>query len=191
MKIYSLVVFIHIVAATLLVGASLLAAPAIGAAIRRAGTTQEIRALLRLGRPLGTLNPLSAFIVLASGVFLAAATRFWMFAWVQVAVLFWLVNAVIAASLVKPPMQALADSVMAGPDGPVDARTDALRRSKRWSFGGDVLMANDVAMVFLMTVRPGLAGSLAAVIVTNAFVLAARLVLERSGAASIARAAGV
>ena len=86
--------------------------------------------------------------MLASGVYLTSAANFWTQGWVQVAVAFWVVNAVVAATIVKPAIGLLASRTAASPDGPVGQDLDALRRSPRWLFGGDVLMANDAAMLY-------------------------------------------
>ena len=53
---------------------------------------------------------------------------------------------------------------------------EALRRSPRWSFGGDLITANDAAMLYVMTMKPGLSGSLLVVAATILFVAAARAI---------------
>jgi hypothetical protein len=66
-----------------------------------------------------------------------------------------------------------------------------VRWSPRWSFGGDLLLANDVAMLFLMTIKPRLTESLLAVVLANVVVLSFRLASHRSrsAAAKAARSA--
>jgi uncharacterized membrane protein len=186
MNTYLLIVFVHVAAAALLIGGSVVAAPAVRAAVRRAGSTQEMRALLAAGAPLAALNPVSSLLVLASGIYLATAGRVWALGWVQVATAFWLVNAVTAGAVVKPAIGRLAAELARAGDGPVEPRLEALRWSPRWSYGGNLLLANDTAMLFLMTVRPGLAGSLLAVAVANALVLALHLAGRRARAANAA-----
>lgn len=174
MDLYTLIVLAHIAAAVFLLSGSVIASPGIRSAIRRARTVHEIRAYLAIGRPLLTLEPVSAAAVLASGVYLTSVANFWTQGWVQVAVAFWVVNAVVAATIVKPAIGLLASRAAASPDGPVGQDLDALRRSPRWLFGGDVLMANDAAMLYLMTMKPELVGSLLAVAAANVVVAAAR-----------------
>lgn len=174
MDLYTLIVLAHIAAAVSLLSGSVIASPGIRSAIRRARTVQEIRAYLAIGRSLLMLEPVSAAAVLASGVYLTSVAHFWTQGWVQVAVAFWVVNAVVAATLVKPAIGGVASRAAASPDGPVGQDLDALRRSPRWFFGGDVLMANDAAMLYLMTMKPELVGSLLAVAAANVVVAAAR-----------------
>ena len=68
-------------------------------------------------------------------------------------------------------MAALAAAAFSTPDGPVDARLDALRRAPRRGFAGSLLFANNAALLYQMTVKPGLAGSLLAIAVAHAGML--------------------
>jgi uncharacterized membrane protein len=173
MSLYDLLVFVHITAAVFLVGSSVMASPAVRAAIRRARTTEEMRAYLAIGRPLLVIEPAAALIVVATGIYLTSVANFWTQGWVQVAVACWLLNSTVAGVMVKPAMNRVAAAATAA-DGPIGDHLDALRWSRRWSFGGDALMANDGAMLYLMTMKPALAGSLLVVIGVNLAVAAVR-----------------
>ena len=176
MGLYELIVFVHVAAAVALLSGSVVASPGVRGSVRRAGTTQEIRAYLALGGPLLILEPASAVVVLASGIYLTSVAEFWAQGWVQSAVAFWSVNAVVAGVVVKPAIGAVAAAAATAADGPVDQHLDTLRRSSRWSVGGDVLMANDLAMLYVMTMKPELAGSLLAVAGTMMAIAAVRVV---------------
>jgi hypothetical protein len=133
-----------------------------------------MRAYLAIGRPLMVLEPASALVVLASGVYLASVANFWAQGWVQVSVAFWLVNSVVAGTVVKPAISRVAAQAAIAADGPLGQHLDALRWSPRWSIGADLITANDAAMLYVMTMKPGLAGSLLVVAATILFVAAAR-----------------
>jgi hypothetical protein len=163
MSLYDLIVFVHVAAAVALLSGSVVGSPAVRAAVRRARSVQELRAVLAIGRPLQVLEPGAAAVVLATGVWLTSVANFWSLGWVQVAVAAWLVNAGVAGAVVKPAVKAVAGQAAIAPDGPVGSHLDALRWSRHWSIGGDVLLANDAAMLWLMTMQPDLAGSLLAV----------------------------
>jgi hypothetical protein len=167
MGLYELSVFVHVAAAVALLSGSVVASPAVRAAVRRAQTTQEIRAYLAIGRPLLVLEPAAAIVVLVTGVYLTNIAGFWTFGWVQVSLAAWLVNAGLAGTMVKPAIGRIAAAATASPDGDVGEHLDALRWSDRWSFAGDVLLANDAAMLYLMTIKPDLAGALMLVVGTN------------------------
>lgn len=167
MGLYEITVFLHVVAAVALLSGSVLASPAVRAAVRRAQTTQEMRAYLAIGRPLLVLEPVSAIVLLATGVYLTSVAGFWTLGWVQVSVAAWVVNAGVAGTMVKPAISRLAAAVKTSPDGEIGAHLDPLRWSDRWSIGGDVLLANDAATLYLMVMRPDLAGALALVVGAN------------------------
>lgn len=172
--LYFLIVFVHVAAAVALLSGSVIASPAVRSAVRRARSTQEIRAYLSIGRPLLALEPISAMVVLASGIYLASVGHFWTLGWVQVAAGLWVVNAAVAGALVKPVLTRLAAEVATATDERPGKDLAELRRSPRWTVGGDLLMANDAAVLYLMTMRPGLVGSLGVVIAVNLGVAAAR-----------------
>jgi hypothetical protein len=180
MNLYDLFVFVHIASAVLLVGSSVMASPGVRAAIRRARTTEEVRAYLALARQLLVLEPAAALIVLASGIYLTSVANFWSQGWVQAAVASWLLNSMVAAVMVKPAISRVTAAASAV-DGAVGDHLDAVRWSRRWSLGGDALMANDAAMLYLMTMKPDLAGSLVVIVVANATVAAARATLQGFG----------
>jgi hypothetical protein len=146
-------------------------------AVRRAGSTDDVRAILAAGRPLLVLEPVAALLVLGSGLYLTSALRFWTLGWVQVAMAAWLVNAVVAAALVKPAVGRVAAGAAAAA-GAVGEGLHALRWSPRWSAGGDVLLANDVTILFLMVAKPGLGASLLTVAGANALVVATRIAVS-------------
>ncbi len=167
MGLYELTVFLHVAAAMALLSGSIVGSPAVRAAIRRAQTTQELRAYLAIGRPLSVLEPVSAIVILATGVYLTSIANFWALGWVQVAVAAWLMNLGVAVTMVKPAIGGIAAAVTASPEGDVGPHLDALRWSDRWSIGGDALLANDAAVLYLMTMKPDLAGALVVVIAAN------------------------
>jgi hypothetical protein len=174
MNLYLLILFVHVAAAVALLSGSVIGSPAVRRAVRRARTTGEMRATLAVGRPLLVLEPVAALLVLGSGLYLTNALRFWTLGWVQVAMVAWLVNLVVAGALVKPAIGRVAGGA-AATAGAVDPGLHALRWSPRWSAGGDVLLANDAAILFLMVAKPGLGASLLTVAGANALVVATRV----------------
>lgn len=174
MGLCDLSVFLHVAAAMTLLSGSVIASPAVRAAVRRAQTTQELRAYLAVGRPLLVLEPVSAIVILATGVYLTSAANFWDLGWVQVSIAAWLLNLGVAVTTVKPTISRIADAVSASPDGEVGQHLNTMRWSDRWSIGGDVLMANDAATLYLMTMKPELAGAMVVMVVANLVVSGVR-----------------
>lgn len=174
MRPYLLVLFLHTASAVLLLATSILGEPMVRAAVRRASSSQELRAFLAIGRSMGPVSSIAATVLLGSGVYLTSVTRFWSLGWVQVATVFWVVNAVVAVAFIRPVVVRLAREVEGTGDRVIGEELDALRWSARWSWSGDVLAANDAAVLFLMVARPGFGGSLAIVLLANAAVALAR-----------------
>ena len=112
---------------------------------------------------------------MATGIYLTSIAGFWTLGWVQVAVAAWIVNVVAAMTMVKPVMARIAQRIAQSSGESVDPDLNDLRWSARWSFGGDLLMANEAAMLYLMTIKPGIVGSLVAVGGINVVNWAARL----------------
>jgi len=180
MNAYTMVLFLHVLAATTLVGGSMVAAPLVQVGARRARTRAELRTVLGLARPLGAVNPVSSLLVMLTGGYLTALFHWWAMPWIQVAVGAWLMNVMVAASVVGPQMQRLGEAAATAGDGPVEGSTDVLRRSWRWTVGVRILIANDAAVLLLMTMKPGLAGALLAIASTNALLWMGAATLSRS-----------
>jgi hypothetical protein len=178
MSTYTLMVFIHIAAAVLLLGTSIVGEPVVRAAARRTQLTRELRAFLEVARPMALLSPIAALLVLGSGIYLTSVIRIWSLGWIQVSVVFWLVNGLVAVAVVKPAMERLVAEAASATDEAIGPRLDELRWSPAWSWGRDTMAANDAAVLFLMTLRPGLAVSLAVVLLVNAVVAGGRIGLR-------------
>lgn len=193
MVTYQFIVFIHIAAATLLLATSIVGEPMVRAAVRRATTAPELRAYLALGRPASIISPIAALVLLGSGVLLTSLARFWVMGWIQVATAFWIVNSALAMAVVRPAMDRITADAKAAADLAIGPRLDDARWSRAWTLGTDVMAANDAAMLYLMTMKPGLAGSLAAVLLANVVVGAGRVALgaTRTGVARAQARPGV
>ena len=166
MGLYELSVLLHIAAAVALLSGSVIASPTVRAAVRRAQTVQELRAYLKIGRPLLILEPASAIVILGTGAYLTTVANFWALGWVQVSLVAWFVNAVVAASMVKPAISRVSLAA-AKADDEVGPHLQALRWSDRWSIGGDLLLANDAASLCVMTLKPEWTGALVLVVTAN------------------------
>jgi hypothetical protein len=150
----SLVVFVHVASAVVLVGSGLLATPAVNSAIRRSTTVSGLRRWLTVGRPLGRINPVSSVSLLASGVYLASVGQWWTAAWVQMAAALWIVNAILANALVKPSMSHVAQLAFSTTGDSISPELDAARRTPRLAATSDVMLASDLGVLFLMVVKP-------------------------------------
>lgn len=165
MQLYATLVFVHVLAAVVLVGSSFLF-PFTRAALRGAGTVEELRGWLRFAGRLAAVDPICALGVLATGVYLGSQ-GWWTYPWFWVAVGLFLINGGLAARALHGAAGELEAGANAAGRGPVPERIDALRWSARFDVPGDVLLANDVSLLFIMITKPGLPGSLATVALAN------------------------
>jgi len=174
---YTLILFIHVLAATVLIGSSLFTP-----LLRRAGQTAvsvaELRRSLELGRRAARGNPLAAFTLLATGIYLGK-DAWWAEAWFWVAIGAWLVNSALAAGVVQRTAQTLAIAASRAGDGPVGPEIDRLRRSRSWEHAEAVMRANDIALLYVMLDKPGLLGSLSVLVLASLASLTATLLRER------------
>lgn len=151
---YALLLVVHVLAAAILVGNSILIAP-----VRRifvdARTVSAARLWLGYERVLARLNPISAFVLLATGIYLGSA-GWWSQGWFYIAVAAWLVNSFLAARVLKPAAAALEHAVGRAGEGQVTAEIDALQSARTWTTAIGVMRGSDIAMVYVMLIKPSL-----------------------------------
>lgn len=130
----------------------------------------------------GWVFPLSILGLLASGAYLTSARWTWGAPWIDVSIAALAVVAVQGPVVAGPRAKALKDALSETALGPLDARARRLARDPAlWI----VLLANPglvLAIVWNMTVKPGLAGAIAAVVAGYAVGAAAALPLAKQAA---------
>jgi uncharacterized membrane protein len=178
MTLQPLVLFLHLLGAVVLVGSSLYG-PLVLASIRRADDLASLRGWLRHARDAARANPISAFAVLVSGVVLGRGR--WSEPWLVVSTIEFVASAILA-SAVEARTRRMERLAMTAAGGPIVEPLDRLRTSRALDAGARALLANDVALLFLMVQQPGLAGSLAVVLLANSAAAAWRLVGRRDAA---------
>lgn len=164
MELYYVVVFVHVVSAIVLVGSTLLA-PFMGAAMRRATTTDGLLGpasiLLQTGKFAGRTAP----ITLVTGLYLAFSGDWWGSGWLEVSLALFVLAGVGAIGVLDPAATRIVETAEAAPAGPLTADLDALRHDRRMATTEAFLLPGDVTIVFLMTTKPGFGGALATVAV--------------------------
>lgn len=172
MDLYAAIVFVHVLAASVLLGTSLVF-PLTRRTLRSVRTVAELRAWLAFARSSSSANPACALVLLATGLYLGS-NGWWTTAWFGVAVGLFVVNGFYAARAVEGASAALGAATAEAGDGPVPQPVEALRWSSRLDLPADLLLANDVSALFIMIVKPGLLGCAVAVAVANGALLALR-----------------
>jgi len=182
-ELYSLVLFVHVVAAVALVGHSL-ASPITRAVLREACTIRDAGRIAAFEHRLSRWNPVIALVLLASGVYLGSA-GWWTQGWFYVSIAAWLVNAALAGRVVGPWVAALTAAADAAGEGPVPPGVDALRRSTRPAVAAQVMLANDIAILFIMMNKPTTLGSVAILGAVTSVLVALAFVPRRQAAPAL------
>ena len=177
LSLYSIVLLVHIASAIVLVGSALFA-PLTRHAILRAPTVDRLRDWLDFLRRSARANPPAAMVLLASGLYLGSE-GWWSQPWFYVALGAWAANLLLATLAVKPSVFALARAAAARGDGPVGPDVDRLRHSRRWEIAEGLMRGNDLAMLYVMFVKPTAAESLLVVAAAGLACLGIEWVLAR------------
>lgn len=160
---YSLAILLHLAAAVILVGGSVFSLH-VRRAILEASSVGALRGWLGFARRSSSANPVAALVLLGTGIYLGSR-GWWAYPWFYVALAAWLANALLAGHVLKPAGMAMGAAMAGAPDdAPVDGQVDMLRRSHGWRVAGALMLASDMAMLFLMVQKPSLVESLAVVL---------------------------
>ncbi|HEX9038982.1 MAG TPA: DUF2269 family protein [Ktedonobacterales bacterium] len=158
--IYHVALFLHILGALLLSGAKAISYLAL-MRLRRADRVEQLRAWAVIGAGAARLIPLFALLILIPGVFMMWTAWGWVTPWVDVSLATFLVMMVSGALLLNRQVFALRAAIDATRDGPLPAELAARIASRALWGTENTFTALLIAVLFLMTVRPGLAGALA------------------------------
>jgi uncharacterized membrane protein len=172
---YSVVVFVHVLSAIVLVGSSLFG-PLLAMAIRRAGSTASLREFARYFQTVVKLTGPAAGITLATGLYLGFSGQWWGSGWIEVSLVLFLLAGAGAVGVLDPAAKRLVEASEAAPDGPVDLELERLRNDRRTAATESMMLGTDMAILFLMITKPVLATSLTVVAV--AWILGGALALR-------------
>jgi len=160
MSLYTIMKFVHIAAAIVLVGSYLLA-PVLHGAIRSATDVRALRALARLQhRVIGASGPAAA-LVLAAGVYMTLAGWSFTHGWIVVSITLFVTNGTLAMSVVDPHVKKLLTAADGATDGPLDGELTNLVHNARVVGALRIVVGIDLAIIFLMVTKPGWVGSVA------------------------------
>jgi len=153
LSLYSLVLLAHVTTATVLIGHALLA-PLIRRATLSADSLASLRTWLDFGERAAKANPVAAMILLTSGVYLGSV-GWWTQPWFYVAAAAWLANSLLATLVIRKTAMRIGRAAGLR-DGAIDPDVDRLRQSPGWHAAETILASNDLAMIYVMFLKPGL-----------------------------------
>jgi hypothetical protein len=188
---YSWTVLLHVTAALLLIGISIVQFH-LTQAIRATSSASDLRTLVSLSGRASRAGPPFAIAALSTGVRLGSY-GWWAQSWFHVAIGLWFVQAVLSTKVLRAHVRKLAAALKPS-DVVMTPESDAICRSSAWLVGGAVMHGNDFTMVFLMVIKPPLLESLGvAMLAATAFMLTEVAVDRRRvrGRVAIDSAAGI
>jgi len=177
---YSIALFLHIVAA-LGFFAALGAEWTAVRQLRRATTGEQVREWMGVAAGMRRLGMISMLTLLVSGFYMMA-TVWGGVAWIAVTLAALALLIALALALSGPPMAAIARA-MTAENGPLSPSLAALLHDSRLRLGIQTRTAVALGLVFLMTVKPDLVGSLLAIAIAVVLGLASALPMMGQGRA--------
>ena len=179
MNLYSITLFVHIISAianffgngTLLLGMS---------ALRRTKRVEQVRTIAALMAITGRIFPLTLVLLVATGLLLSAIA--WgVQGWDGVALLsFLLIVAPIGVIVVSRRLGAIVSMAQEAPDGPLPVALDAHIQDPVLGTAVQIITALLLGIVFLMTTKPTLIGSILVMTIAVILGLASGLPLARA-----------
>ena len=160
MSLYTVMKFVHIAAAIVLVGSYLLA-PVLHGTIRGATDVRALRALARLQHRVITASGPAAALVLAAGVYMTFAGWSFTDGWIVVSIALFVTNGTLAMSVVDPHVKKLLAATDEASDGPPNVTLIGIMHDTKVLRAMRVVVGIDLAIIFLMVNKPGWAGSVA------------------------------
>jgi hypothetical protein len=181
MNIYPLALFVHVVAAIgYYIGIGTWWLVLVG--LRRAERVEQVRALMKLTDASGPLGAGSAFLLLASGLYMALTQWSLQTPWIRVALISVLLMVPASALVIAPRRAGIAKQLAR------EAPTGTISPDLRPRLHDPVLfgLVQTVAilllgLVFLMTTKPDLSGSIIVIVLALMVGLGSSLLTARSG----------
>lgn len=183
MTVYGFVLFVHIVFAILLVGGTAwlhVATHLIG----RSRTVDGVRSHVAYISAVSKASMPIAMVTLAAGLYMAFAGSHWGAGWPAVSLILFAIAGVSAGAVIDPAVARIKATIDEMPDGPMTPAVGAALADPRLTFFAALLTGADLAIVFLMTNKPGWTGSTAVALIGLALGAAMGMRENRQAAAA-------
>lgn len=166
---YGVVLFGHLVGVVLLAGGVIITLSSVLRA-QRGATVAEVRAALASAPVAGRLIPPGMALIVGCGVYLWSRhgddhSIAWTAPWLITAAAVFVVMSVLGPAVEETRTKRIAAAAAAAPDGPVSAELDRLRCDRLLHHVIFFGSAQIVALLFLMSVKPEVTGTLVTIAV--------------------------
>jgi uncharacterized membrane protein len=165
---YDVALFIHLLGFALLIGE---VTTTLIATLRSqtVPTVQELRSVTAVTKKIDVVIGPAMLLILAGGLYMVARGGIsWTSGWIDVALVIFLVMAVLGPTVEAGHAKRLLAAAAKEPDGPLPEDLDRLRREPTVVYVSLFGSSQIIAFLYLMTAKPGLVGSLVACAVAGA-----------------------
>lgn len=163
MSLYTIALFLH-VAGALAFGAGAFMSLLSFWAMRRAQRIEEVRPILGLSSLSGPVLGIGMLVNLVAGLYMTADTWGWQTAWIIVAIVT-LVLFIAAGAVMGTRRGAIANLIKDMPDSPLPETVAQRIHDPLFGTSVYMMLALLLGIVFLMTAKPALDGSIVAIVV--------------------------
>jgi hypothetical protein len=178
MSIYTIVLFLHVSGAIgyfVGIGTWLFGL----AGLRRAQRVEQVRSLVHLVGLSGPLFGISVLLILVAGLYMAFTAWNLQTGWIAVALVSLVLMAPLSTALIEPRRRAIERLAREAPDGPLPQSLEQRIYDPVLFTALQTIAVLLFGIVFLMTTKPSLAGSLIVIVVALALGLASGLLVSR------------
>jgi hypothetical protein len=178
MSIYTIVLFLHVSGAIgyfVSIGTWLFGL----VSLRRAQRVEQVRALVHLVGLSGPLFGISVLLILAAGLYMAFTAWSLQTGWIAVALVSLVLMAPLGTALIEPRRRAIERLAREVPGGPLPQSLEQRIYDPVLFTALQTIAVLLFGIVFLMTTKPSLAGSLIVMVVALALGLASGLLVSR------------
>ena len=179
MSIYNIVLFVHVIGAIgYFLGMGILLFILLG--LRRAQRVEQVRALIQLNDLSGPVSGISVLLLLAAGLYLAITAWSLLTSWILVALISLILMVPTSAALIAPRRSAIIKQLeREAPEGAISLALERHIDDPILATVCTTVAALLLGLVFLMTTKPDLVGSLTVMGVALLLGLAAGVLISR------------
>jgi hypothetical protein len=151
------------------------------ATMRRAQRVEQVRSLVQLVGLSGPLFGISVLLLLAAGLYMALTAWSLLTGWIAVGLISLVLLAPLGTALLEPRRRVIDRLARKAPDGPVPVELERCIHDPILLTAPQTLTALLLGVVFLMTTKPSLVGSIIVMAVALVLGLAWGLLIARRG----------
>lgn len=161
MDLYHIVLFVHVLTAIVVVGGSF-SLDFMSVMARRSRTVDTMRSWLHAMGIGSKLIARSAGLTLVAALYLAFDGSWWGDAWLLVSLVLFLTAGALAGTVMDKGIAQMTETAEGFPEGPMTPDLGRQLGRPAMALAGPTMIGIDVAIVFLMTNKPGTGGALTA-----------------------------